>query len=307
MTLTELRYLVAVARERHFGRAADACHVSQPTLSVAVKKLEDELGVAIFERGGEIAITPVGRQIIAQAQRTLEEAHTIRRIAQQGQDQLTGALRLGAIHTVGPYLLPHLIPELRNLAPAMPLTIEEDYTARLAHKLKHGELDVIIVSLPFEGTGIVTLALYDEPFVAVLPSAHPLCARQSLRIEELASEDFLMLGAGHCFRDQVLQFCPQCARTVTSGTDPQHRLEASSLETIRHMVASGMGVTVLPCTAAGAQRYAQRLLAIRRLQPPAPHRRVALAWRTSFPRPRVVDVLREAVRRDPPGCTQPLP
>jgi LysR family hydrogen peroxide-inducible transcriptional activator len=308
MTLTELRYIVAVARERHFGRAADACHVSQPTLSVAVKRLEGELGVAVFERGsGEIAITPVGEQIIAQAQRTLEEAGAIRRIAQQGQDQLMGALHLGAIHTVGPYLLPLLIPELHALAPNMPLTIEEDYTARLADKLKQGELEVIIISLPFEEARIVTLPLYEEPFVAVLPSAHPLCTRQSLRIEELAPEDFLMLGAGHCFRDQVLQFCPKCARTVATGTDPQHRLEASSLETIRHMVASGMGVTVLPCTAVGADRYAQRLLAIRRLIPPAPSRRVALAWRTSFPRPRVIDVLGEAMRRCPLGCTRPLP
>jgi LysR family hydrogen peroxide-inducible transcriptional activator len=163
MTLNELRYIVAVARERHFGRAADACHISQPTLSVAVRKLEDELGVTLFERTpGEITPTPVGWRIVEQAQRVLEEAATVKQLASQGQDELAGMLRLGVIYTIGPYLLPHLIPRLRRRAPHMPLQIEENYTAVLNERLKDGELDVLILSLPFEGPGICTKSVYDR-------------------------------------------------------------------------------------------------------------------------------------------------
>ena len=162
MTLTELRYIVAVARERHFGHAAETCFVSQPTLSVAVRKLEDELGVTLFERGpGEVTMTAAGRRVVEQAQRVLEEASLIKQIAAQGQDDLTGLLRLGAIYTIGPYLLPHLIPLLHGRAPRMPLQIEENYTAVLSERLKQGELDVIILSLPFREPGILTEPIYE--------------------------------------------------------------------------------------------------------------------------------------------------
>ncbi|MCG5515173.1 MULTISPECIES: hydrogen peroxide-inducible genes activator [Ectothiorhodospira] len=296
MTLTEFRYIVAVARERHFGRAAEACHVSQPTLSVAVKKLEEELGVVLFERSKtEVSITPVGDQVVRQAQRVLEEADSLTTIARQGRDQLCGPLRLGAIHTIGPYLLPHLVPEVHRRAPKLPLIIEENYTARLAESLKQGELDAIIVAMPFEQPGVVTLPLYSEPFVAVLPADHPLSRRQKLDINELARETLLLLGAGHCFREQVLHFCPDCHATMSSGNSIQHTVEGSSLETIRHMVVTGMGVTILPCSAAGADRYAQHLLSIRRFQEPVPTRQVALAWRTSFPRPKAIEVIRQAI------------
>jgi LysR family transcriptional regulator, hydrogen peroxide-inducible genes activator len=307
MTLTELRYIVAVARERHFGRAAEACHVSQPTLSVAVKKLEDELGVTLFERNrGEISVTPVGEQVVAQAQRTLEAADAVTLAARQGQDQLSGPLRLGAIFTIAPYLMPHLIPALRVSAPDMPLVIEENYTARLSGRLKHGDLDAIIISLPFEEPGVVTLPLYDEPFVAVLPSGHPWSEREALRLDEMASENLLLLGAGHCFRDQVLELCPNCHRPVTSDHSIQRTVEGSSLETIRHMVASGMGITILPCMAAGADRYAQRLLTIRRFAPPVPSRRVALAWRVSFPRPKAIEAVRRAILDADLTCVEPI-
>lgn len=307
MTLTELRYIVAVARERHFGRAAEACHVSQPTLSVAVKKLEEELGVALFERSrGEISVTPVGEQVVAQAQRTLEAADAVILAARQGQDPLSGPLRLGAIFTIAPYLMPHLIPILRESAPRMPLVIEENYTARLAERLKQGDLDAIIISLPFEEPGIVTLPLYDEPFVAVLPAGHPWSQREALSLDEMASENLLLLGSGHCFRDQVLELCPNCHRTVTSDHSIQRTVEGSSLETIRHMVASGMGITILPCTAAGADRYAQRLLTIRRFSAPVPSRRVALAWRVSFPRPKAIEAVRQAVLDADLTCVEPI-
>lgn len=295
MTLTELRYLVALAQQRHFGRAAEICYVSQPTLSVAIKKLEDELGVVLFERRKQdISLTPIGQRIVEQAQRVLEEASAIKQLAEQGQDQLKGPLRLGAIYTIGPYLFPNLIPVLHENAPQMPLVIEENYTARLSERLRQGELDVALLALPFEEPGLVTLPLYDEPFVIVIPSSHPWTARSDIPAAELAQENLLMLGSGHCFRTQVLDACPGCVQRLSDQSQRQ-TIEGTSLETLRHMVASGMGITVLPATAAGADRYAQRLLSIRRFSAPEPTRRVALVWRKSFPRPAAIDALRAAI------------
>lgn len=307
MKLSELRYIVALARARHFGRAAAACFVSQPTLSVAVKKLEEELGVALFERGThEVQVTPVGKQVVEQAQRALEAVESVRRIAESEGDQLTGALRIGAIYTVGPYLFPDLISNLRERAPRMPLIIEESYTAVLSEKLKHGELDVIIICLPFKEPNILTLPLYEEPFVVLLPAAHPLTARDLLSTRNLAQEPVLMLGTGHCFHDQVLQACPECTPRAGTSEHAIYTGEGGSLETIRHMVASGMGLSVFPCTAAGADRYSQRLLAIRRFVAPEPYRQVALAWRLSFPRPRVIDILQQAITASTLSCVKML-
>ena len=292
MTLSELRYIVALARTRHFGRAAEACFVSQPTLSVAVRKLEDELGVTLFERGlNEVTVTASGERIIAQAVRVLDEAGTIKQIAKQGQDPLVGSLRLGAIYTIAPYLLPQLIPLLRKRAPHMPLLIDENYTAVLSQRLQRGDLDVIIIALPFEEPGIVTQPLYDESFVVALPKGHPLSKKTALQPADIANEAVLLLGAGHCFRDQVLRACPMCNR---SNDSLQKTLEGSSLETIRLMVASGAGITVLPSTSVGTKHY-DKMLIIRPLIKPTPSRRVALAWRKSYTRPEVIEVLRRAV------------
>lgn len=305
MTLNELRYIVAVARERHFGRAADSCFISQPTLSVAVKKLEEELGVSLFERRkGEVSVTPVGEQIVTQAQRVLEEASSIRHLARQGQDQLDGPLRLGAIYTIGPYLLPHLIPQLAARAPKMPVVIEENYTASLAEKLKRGELDVILISLPFDEPGVQTRPLYREPFVLLLPSSHPLNQKEDFAVADLKNEDVLLLGAGHCFRDQVLEVCPDCLRRSSNEGTPTQSLEGGSLETIRYMVASGLGVTILPCSASGAERFSERLLSVRRFDGDTPSRVVALAWRKSFPRPEAIDALRDAVLACSMSCIE---
>lgn len=295
MTLTELRYVVAVARERHFGHAAQACFVSQPTLSVGIKKLEEELGVAIFERGSnEITLTPVGERIAAQAERLLEDAAAIKTIAQQSSDPLVHPLRLGAIYTIGPYLLPQILPLLRERAPAMQLIIQENYTGNLREQLKRGKLDLIIISLPFSEPGIVTQALYDEPFQLALPADHAWTARKSIDADMLGDETVLLLGAGHCFRDQVLQMCPQLAGSQ-SASGIQQTLEGSSLETIRYMVASGVGMTILPCTACVPTREENRMLAFRPFTEPAPVRRVALAWRKSFPRPQAVETVRQAI------------
>jgi LysR family hydrogen peroxide-inducible transcriptional activator len=294
MTLTELRYIVAVARERHFGRAAEKCFVSQPTLSVAIKKLEDELGVALFERGAaEVTVTPVGSRIVEQAQRVLEESDAIRHIAAQGRDDLVGALRLGAIYTVGPYLMPQLIPLLHKRAPQMPLLLQENYTVRLGALLKNGDLDLIILSLPFSEPGIVTQAVYDEPFRVVMPATHAWAKKARIPAADLCGETLLLLSSGNCFRDQVLQTCSGVKRAASNGI--QQSLEGSSLETIRHMVASGVGITVLPASAAEAKTAENKLTAVRPFVQPTPSRRVALAWRKSFPRPRAVELVRQAV------------
>jgi len=293
VTLTELRYIVAVARERHFGRAAETCFVSQPTLSVAVKKLEDELGVTLFERGpGEVSVTPAGHKIVEQAQRVLEEASRIRELAAAGKDPLAGPLRLGAIYTIGPYLLPKLIPILRRNAPAMQLLIQENFTHRLAEELKSGEVDVILVALPFEEPGVATRAVYDEPFLVAVPKGHPWEGKKRITSEELTRESLLLLGEGHCFRDQVLEIC----HTVRArDRSPLARtLEGGSLETIRQMVAGGVGITVLPATSTGAGG-AGDLIRILPFARPVPTRRVGLAWRRSFPRPEAIEALRKAI------------
>ena len=294
MTLTELRYVVAVARERHFGRAAEACFVSQPTLSVAVKKLEEELGVALFERGpGEVSVTPPGQRIVEQAQRVLEEASRIKEIAVAGRDPLAGALRLGAIYTIGPYLLPKLIPILRKNAPSMQLLIQENFTHRLGEALKNGEVDAILIALPFDEPGVVTQALYDEPFMVAVPKGHPWEGRKRVTSEELTNESLLLLGEGHCFRDQVLELCHTVRSRERSGV--ARTVEGGSLETIRQMVAGGVGVTVLPATSVNAGGVQSDLIRILPFARPAPERRVGLAWRRSFPRPEAIEVLRKSI------------
>lgn len=306
MTLTELRYIVAVARERHFGRAAEACFVSQPTLSMGVKRLEKELGVTLFERSKtEVSLTPSGERIVTQAQQVLEEAEHLRELARHAQGPLIGPLRLGAIYTIGPYILPPLIPELHARAPEMPLQLEEDFTANLSEKLKRGSLDAILVALPFDEPGIVTRPIYDEPFVVLLPSTHPWRNRERIDPEELAGQNLLLMGSGHCFRDQVLRLCPGCYRS----TAKERSLEGGSLETIRQMVASGLGTTVLPCSAAGADQFTHRLVVIRRFSDPVPTRRVVLAWRRSFLREAAIDVLHESLRACNLSClsVQDLP
>jgi len=295
MTLTELRYIVTLASERHFGRAAEKCHVSQPTLSVAVKKLEDELGVILFERSkSHISVTETGVRVVEQAQRVLNQVGVIKDIAQAGKDQLSTSLRVGAIYTVGPYLFPHLIPQLNQAAPGMPLYIEENYTAVLREKLKHSELDAIIVALPFSEPEVVTLPLYDEPFVVLMPEQHPLAQLTEINTEQLPFEDLLLLGPGHCFRDQVLKACPHLMNKLgrdQHGQSLSVTTEGSSLETIRHMVASGMGITVIPLSAYREDRYAKGLLTTRPFVQPAPSRTIGVAWRVTFPRPGAIDVL----------------
>jgi len=289
MTFTELRYLVAVANERSFGRAAQRCFVSQPALSVAIQKLEEELGARLFERGkNEVTVTPVGERIVEQAQKVLEEMARVREIAQAGRNPLVGTLRLGVIYTVAPYLLPDLIPALHELAPQMPLDIEENLTENLEVALKTGRIDVAIIALPFALAGATTELLYEEPFQVVVPLGHKWAKRKSIHPDELAAEHTILLNVGHCFRDQVLDACPELNRADS------HVTRTSSLETVRNMVASGLGVSVLPRDAL-TPKYHSRLVVPVPFARPAPARRIAVASRKSFPRPEAVAAIREAV------------
>ncbi|GGM10312.1 hydrogen peroxide-inducible genes activator [Pseudomonas asuensis] len=295
MTLTELRYIVTLAQEQHFGRAAERCHVSQPTLSVGVKKLEDELGILIFERSkSAVRLTPTGESIVAQAQKVLEQAQGIRELAQAGKNQLSAPLKIGAIYTIGPYLFPHLVPQLNRVAPEMPLYIEENFTHVLRDKLRTGELDAIIIALPFSEPDVLTKALYDEPFYVMMPARHPWTELKSIDNSQLNDKSLLLLGEGHCFRDQVLEACPTVRK---HGDEAKHtQVESSSLETIRHMVASGLGVSVLPFSAVESHHYAPGIIEVRPFNAPVPYRTVAIAWRASFPRPRAIEVLADSVR-----------
>lgn len=291
MTLTELRYIVALAREKHFGRAAEKCHVSQPTLSVAVKKLEDSLDIVLFERNsGEVRPTTIGEQVVAQAERVLSEAARVSEIAAAGRDPLAGPLRLGVIYTIGPWLLPALVPRLKQRAPKMPLIIAEGYTEVLVEKLKNFELDILVLALPVNEPGIVAQPVYDEPFRLLLPVSHPWVKQKALSTSQLLEEPLLMLGPGNCFRDQVLDLCARASH----GQSPQV-LESSSLETIRHMVASGVGVTVMPASSVDTLAKNDPLLRVRPFTEPTPTRRVGLVWRASFPRHQAIDIMRAAL------------
>lgn len=306
MTLTELRYIVAVDRYLHFGKAAEGCFVSQPTLSVAIKKLEEELGVTLFERGmQEIRPTAVGKKIIQQAQQLLEQAEVIKQLANEGKHQLNEPLHLGVIYTIGPYLLPHLIPVLRELAPDMPIIIREDYTANLRAALRSGEIDVAILSLPFEEPGLKTQLLYKEPFILALPSDHHWAKRKTIQHDELKDETLLLLSDGNCFREQVLKACPECMSTNSRNNNGMVKtLEGSSLETIRQMAASGTGITVLPCSSASKEMDVNGLLIFRPFSDPVPSREVVLVWRNSFPRMEAVKTLFKAIVNTPLGCIQ---
>lgn len=301
MTLTELRYIVALAREKHFGRAAEKCFVAQPTLSVAVKKLEDELGVILFERGqSEVTVTPAGVPVVAQAARVLAEAARVKELADTAGDPLAGPLRLGAIHTIGPYLLPRLVPLIKARAPKMPLMIVEGFTAQLIEALKSGELDVAVLALPIAEPGLVVQPVYDEAFRVLVPAGHAWAKQKQVDADRLLDEPLLMLGRGNCFRDQVLDLCTR------AGAGGPQVLEGSSLETIRLMVASGVGITVMPSSAVDTLPKDDPLLCVRPFAAPTPTRRVGLVWRVSFPRHQAIDLLRSALLDCKLPGTQPI-
>ncbi len=319
MTLTELKYIVAVARERHFGKAAEACYVSQPTLSVAVKKLEEELDVKLFERSAnEVTVTPLGEEIVRQAQSVLEQAAAIKEIAKRGKDPLGGALTLGIIYTIGPYLLPDLVHQMIKRTPQMPLMLQENFTVKLLEMLRTGEIDCAILAEPFPDAGLAIAPLYDEPFMAALPFHHPLAGQKQVTSQELKNETMLLLGSGHCFRDHVLEVCPEFARFSSNAEGIRKSFEGSSLETIKHMVAAGMGVTLVPRLSVPKEALVDKPARKRHEDPyvkylpiadkdggAPPTRRVVLAWRRSFTRYEAIAALRNAIYAcELPGVTR---
>ena len=303
MTLTELKYIVAVAREKHFGKAAEACFVSQPTLSVAVKKLEEELEVKLFERSAnEVTVTPLGEEIVRQAQAVLEQASQIKETAKRGKDPLAGPLTLGVIYTIGPYLLPDLVRQMITHTPQMPLMLQENFTVKLLEMLRTGEIDCAVLAEPFPDAGLATAPLYDEPFYAAVPVKHPLARLDAITSDELKKETMLLLGTGHCFRDHVLEVCPEFARFSSNAEGIRKSFEGSSLETIKHMVAAGMGVTLVPrlsipksALSVKAKRASDELIKYLPFAGDAPTRRVVLVWRRSFTRYEAIAALRNAI------------
>jgi LysR family hydrogen peroxide-inducible transcriptional activator len=305
MTLQELRYLVALADKGHFSRAAEACHVGQPTLSTQLKKLEEYLGVTLFERNKHhLQATPIGEQIIAQARIALSVVSQIKELARRGLDPMHGPLRLGVIPTLGPYLMPHLLPEIRKRFPDLHLFLREDLTGQLLERLRQGRLDALLLALPVRGEDVQTLDLFHESFVVALPPEHRLASRRQLTQEDLAHENVLLLEEGHCMRDQALAICGE------QGTDQREELKATSIETLRQMVAAGVGCTLLPQLAAlpGAGSLHADTVSIRPFAAPLPTRTIGLAWRRNYPRESTVRMLAEWIReRLPPQVDKVAP
>lgn len=300
MTLTDLKYLVALARERHFGRAAERCHVSQPTLSIAIKKVEDELGLALFERHRhEVLVTPGGEAIIRQAQRVLEEMEVLNGAARAARDQFADPLKVGAIFTAAPDLFPPLVRALKAGGSGLMLYLEENYTHALTDKLANGELDAIVIAAPFEAPETHVEPLWREEFQLLMPADHAWAKQHTIESQTLQASEILLLGQGHCFRDQVLEVCPQLAGSSAGAVGA-----GSSLATLRHMVASGLGMTLAPASSLPTLVEGGDVVA--RPLDPAPSREMVLAWRRRFPRPQAIKALLRGLRDLKLAGTTPL-
>jgi LysR family transcriptional regulator, hydrogen peroxide-inducible genes activator len=303
MTLQELRYLVALADEGHFARAAERCHVGQPTLSTQLKKLEEFLGVALFERSKRRVIpTPLGEAAVAQARIVLEEAAKLRQLAYRGQNPMAGPLRLGIIPTLGPYLLPHLLPIIHRTYPELRLLLREDLTRNLLARLRAGKLDLCVVALPIHNGGLEVAPLFEETFVVALPVDHPLTAQSHVRHQDLLAHDVLLLEEGHCLREQALDICG------TTRSAAGEEFKATSLETLRQMVAAGAGCTLLPTLAAasGSDMSTKMMIETRPFTEPSPRRTVGLVWRRSLPRLEIVHNLKSLILTHLPCGTAPV-
>jgi len=303
MNLNELKYCVELAKEKHFRKAAEKCFVSLPTLSIAIKKLETELGVVIFERQkNDILITPIGKEVIDIAKSVLSKIETIKQITKQKTSTIK-ELKIGVIYTIGPYLLPHFISEFHQRAGNIRLLIEENYTHILQQKLETGELDIIIVSLPFEGDNIQTLPIYEEDFQLAVPKGHRLIKSAQVDLTDIENETILLLGSGHCFRDQVLKAYPKLLDHKALHSPLQKSLEGSSLETIRYMVGSGAGITILPCSACQNQ---DKLLDYIPLADAGAKRTVVMAWRRSFSQLQTLEIFQKTLLSVKIPCTRLL-
>ncbi|MDO6746406.1 hydrogen peroxide-inducible genes activator [Gilvimarinus sp. 1_MG-2023] len=295
MTLTELKYVAALADELHFGRAAAACHVSQPTLSIAVKKLEQSLGVSLFERTRRgVGLTPLGQQVAERARELLAQAAGINDLVQSAREAPHGPLAIGALPSVGPYVLPQCIPLLQKTAPAMPLSVYEGPSSELARRLRSGELDAVITVAPFTMADIVCQPLFDEPLLALLPAHHPLAKKACIDTPDLDPTQMLLMAEGDELRESLLAIFPHL-QTSVAGEHVRARVQGSTLESLRHMVASGLGISVLPQMAAQNSFYSPSLVASRPLADPTAMRSLVLAWRVSFPRHGAIELLKQAL------------
>jgi len=296
MNLRDLSYLVALAEHRHFGKAAEASFVSQPTLSTQIRKLEDELGVALVERTPrKVLLTETGREIARRARSVLSQVDEIRSIAQRTRDPESGTIRLGIFPTLGPYLLPHVIPRLRERFPRLELLLREEKTEQVLHMLREGTLDAGILALPVHDDSLHTEFLFEEPFVLAVPSSHELASRRSLRMDDLSEQNLLLLEDGHCLRDQALEVCQ------LAGAGEKTGFRATSLETLRQMVSANVGITLLPSLAVKPPVAQSPNVSLVAFDAPAPSRRIAMLWRKSSAMTPFFEALAAVIRDVPAG------
>lgn len=314
MNLRDLDYLVAVAEERHFGHAADRCHVGQPTLSTQIRKLEAELGVELLERNPrQVLLTAAGERVVERARIILREADTIRELARRAADPEAGTVRLGVFPTLGPYLLPHVVPQIQERFPNLELLLVEEKTEEVLRRLRNGDLDAGLLALPIHDDQLHVEPLFEEDFVLAVPAGHPLAAtagvvtksgwgKEAKRVDAsvLAGESVLLLEDGHCLRDQALSVCE------LAGADERGGFRATSLETLRQMVAAGVGITLLPALSVAPPVSNPDGLTLLRFADPVPSRRIAMVWRRSTALGDFLEELAACIRRVPPDLVLPL-
>lgn len=304
MNLRDLRYFVAIAETLHFGKAAERCFVSQPTLSGQIRKLEESLGVTLFERTSKsVTITPIGTSLLAHARRTLEEADALTEAARTHRDPLADPLRLGALPTISPYLMPLILRPLREHHPQLRLVLSEELTQQLLERLDKHEIDAALIATPVDDPDLVARPLFDEPFWLAHPSNHPLYTKESITRADLESLDVLMLAGGHCLADQVREVC----RLVEGRSEgAMADLRAASLETLLQLVGAGFGCTLVPALAMRGTWMTDAGVVVRKLDLPDAYRRVSLVWRRTFPRTAALEVVMEAILANLPNTVRPL-
>jgi LysR family hydrogen peroxide-inducible transcriptional activator len=304
MNLRDLKYLVAVADTRHFGQAAERCHVSQPTLSGQIRKLEEELGVAIFERTSRsVAVTPVGEQIVALGRQIIEQVDAIQQLARARQDPLAGPLRLGAIPTLSPYLMPLLLLPLKRRHPQMKLVLSEELTDRLLRRLEHHEIDAALLATPVEDSRFGSIPLFDEPFWVAYPRKHNFYTRERITLRDLQQEELLLLSEGHCLAQQALDVCRLKDR---QQQEEMADLRAASLETLVQLVRSGFGITLIPALAMRGSWATGGGVVAQPLELAGASRRISLVYRHSFPRVQALQALAQVITDNLPNTVHSL-
>lgn len=305
MNLRDIRYILTVAETRHFGRAAERCFVSQPTLSGQIKKLEEELGVTIFERTNRsVDITPIGEAILTHARLLLEQADAIQQVAQAHQDPLAGPLRVGAIPTLSPYLMPLILVPLKQRYPQLKLVLSEEITDSLLRRLHQHELDAVLMATPAEDPELEQIPLFDEPFWLAHPRKHFLYDKDEISAEDLSEIELLLLSEGHCLTHQVMNVCHLTERPHQGEMAD---LRAASLETLLQLVGAGFGCTLVPALAIRGGWMTDSGIIARKLDLPEAHRRISLVFRRSFPRRPALRAFAEVIREHLPNTVTPIP